>query len=98
MSAERVTPFAPQDSPGAINVQGGPAPLLVQIDKGIGKQFVSAIYFSSWISAAAAVCLLFMLFAWRDAARDARVTEDELLRLRATMQAAGMPIPDPEEN
>jgi len=89
----------------AVSVDARAAPggaVIVQFDGKSGGELIgrvlSQLRWSSFWSALAGMGLLVAAIAYTEVARDARVTEDEVLRLRATMQAAGMPIPDPEEN
>lgn len=50
----------------AVHVQGGAAPLLVQIDRSVGQQFLLVLWLSSFISAVAVVALMVLWSAYRD--------------------------------
>ena len=58
-------PLMQQDD--ALSVHGGAAPILVQIDKGLGKQFLLIIWFSAFASALATVGLLLVALFMMDA-------------------------------
>lgn len=89
----------------AFSVDAKAAPggaVIVQLDSKLGSEIVgkvlSQLWWSSFWSAIAALGLVVVAFAYMNAARDARVTEDEVLRLRVGIQNAGIAVPDPEEN
>jgi len=81
----------------AVHVQSGTAPILVQIDKGLGKQFLLIVWLSSFFSAAAVIGLLACCFFIYKNIGYTAVLEYDLMDLRAKMGEAHENTPAPEE-
>ena len=91
-------PLMQQDD--AVSVQGGQAPILVQIDKGLGRQFLLIIWLSSFFSAVAFVGLIACCFFIYKNIGYTAVLEYDLMDLRAKTGLAheNTPAPTPGEN
>ena len=86
------------DSPHAINVRSGSnAPLLVQIDKGVGKQFLAAFWWSAAISGAAVIGLIACCFFIYATIGHVAVLQYDLMDLRAKTGYAHENTPEPSE-
>lgn len=84
-----------QDSPGSIDARSAPgSSLVLQIDKGVGKQFMLILWLSSFMSAAAAVALLllalFMLDALDDTTAHVNVLQYDLAQVKAQLIEQGL--------
>lgn len=83
METER--PVMQQDD--AVSVHGGAAPILVQIDKGLGRQFFIVLWLSAFISAVALSAVIIggmVLFdAFRVTRQHVKILEYDLQDLRA---------------
>jgi len=78
----------------AVNVQSGAAPILVQIDKGVGKQFLIVLWFCSAVSGAAIAAILIMTFFMLDALDDTtahvNVLQYDLAQVKAQLIERGL--------
>jgi hypothetical protein len=79
----------------AVHVQGGQAPILLQIDKGVGKQFISAMWWSAAISGAAVIGLIATCFFIYATIGHVAVLQYDLFDLRAKMGLAHENTPEP---
>lgn len=82
----------------AVHVQGGPAPVLVQIDRSVGKQFISALWLSSVIAGAALVGLIATCFFIYATIGHVAVLQYDLFDLRAKTGFAHENTPPPENS
>lgn len=82
----------------AVSVQGGPAPILVQIDKGVGKQFIAALWLSSFVAGAALIGLIATCFFIYATIGHVAVLQYDLFDLRAKTGFAHENTPSPENS
>ena len=88
-------PLMQQDE--AVSVRGGQAPILVQIDKGVGKQLIAVLWLSSFVAGAAFIGLVATCFFIYATIGHVAVLQYDLLDLRAKMGLAHENTPAPEE-
>lgn len=78
----------------AVAVHGGPAPILVQIDKGLGRQFFVVLWLSALISAVAlsAVIIggLVLLQAYRNQTAHVNTLQYDLAQVKAQLIERGL--------
>jgi hypothetical protein len=78
----------------AVSVHGGVAPILVQIDKGTGRQFLLALWFSAAISGAAVIGLIACCFFVYATINHVAVLQYDLFDLRAKVGEAHENTPE----
>jgi hypothetical protein len=81
-------PLMQQDE--AVHVQSGQAPILVQIDKAAGKQFVLIVWFSSFFSALAVLGLMVLWSAYRDTRAHVNTLQYDLAQVKAQLVERGL--------
>ena len=74
----------------AINVQGGVAPILVNIDKSLGKQFLLVLWLTSFVSAAAVIAFVFMIFAFNANSAKLGILQYDHNTMRAELEVRGV--------
>lgn len=78
----------------AVSVHGGAAPILVQIDKGLGRQFFIVLWLSAFISALAlsAVIIggLVLLQAYRNQTAHVNTLQYDLANVKAQLIEKGL--------
>jgi hypothetical protein len=74
----------------AVSVRGGSAPILVQIDKGVGKQFLLIIWLSAFVSAVAVVALMVLWSAYRDTRAHVNTMQYDLAQVKAQLIEKGL--------
>ena len=81
-------PLMQQDE--AVHVQSGQAPILVQIDKGLGKQFLLIVWLSSFTAALAIVGLMVVWSAYRDTRAHVNTMQYDLNQVKAQLIEKGL--------
>lgn len=75
----------------AVHAQTAPnSSLVLQIDKGIGKQFLLVIWLTSFVSAAAVVAFIFMILALNTNSGKLAVLQYDHNVMRAELEARGV--------
>lgn len=74
----------------AISVHGGAAPIHLQIDKGLGKQFLLVLWLTSFVSAAAVIAFIFMIFAFNANSAKLGILQYDHNVMRAELEARGI--------
>lgn len=67
----------------AVHVHSGQAPILVQIDKGVGRQFLLIIWLSALVTAVAVVGLFVAYDSYRHMRQHVNVLQYDLMDLRS---------------